>query len=156
MSKKLIRVVIAHRFAGLRELVKELVLIEDAGLKSVGEADDFFDVFKVLETTLPDVLLIEVKLRYDESTMDNIDLIREKFPDLKIIIFTYNFRVDLMLEFIDKADAYISTSVEADELIRVIRIVEEGGTYFTFPERYGQSPDEYIMDLFLSSLRYKL
>ena len=156
MSEKLITVVHADCFRDLREFVKEQVLTEDVGMKCVGEADDFFDVFKILETIFPDVLLIEDKLRYAETTMDNINLIRGKFPYLKIIILTRNFDLSSMLEFINKADAFISTKIEPDELIQVIRIVVGGGTYFTFPKGIEQTLDEYIMELFLSSLSYKL
>jgi DNA-binding NarL/FixJ family response regulator len=126
-----IAVFYAERHTMFRIGIREL-LAKEPDIKYVGESDTFEDLFRTLDETPPDILLIDHKL-LDGQTIDNIDFIRYNHPNLKVIMLTICYGTDFMLRFIGKIDAFIGKNIESNKIAGVIRKVYSGETYFTVP-----------------------
>jgi len=103
-------------------LQRMLELEED--LEVVGEAGDAREALTGVETLLPEIVLMDIKM----GTTDGIQLtrqLREKQPNLNIIMLTlYDEYLTQAIEA--GAVGYLLKDIKRDELIRAIRAVKEG------------------------------
>jgi DNA-binding NarL/FixJ family response regulator len=82
----MVRVVVAEDFAPLRELLElRFALIED--LKLVGQAEDGQTALELVDTTQPDVVLLDLALP-GMNGHEVIAHLRERHPKIDIVVLT--------------------------------------------------------------------
>jgi two-component system response regulator NreC len=127
---KPLRVLIAddHRLirAGLR-----LVIEKEQGLSVVGEADDGRQAVALAEKHKPDVAVLDISMP-NLNGIEAARLIREVLPDTQIVMLSMHSDEAYVLRALKAgARAYLlKDSAEAD-LVRAIRAVAEGKSFFS-------------------------
>ena len=110
--------------AGLRAL-----LLEDIAFNLVGEAVGGYEAIEMVETTHPDVLILDLSM----PDLDGISVTRKlkpRYPDLKILILTLHEDEALLKEAIKSgASGYILKRAAEAELLSAIRIILRGDLY---------------------------
>jgi DNA-binding NarL/FixJ family response regulator len=105
------------------------VLLGRAGLEVVGSAANVAGAIDLVEHTLPDLALVDIRLP-DGS---GIDLTREllaRWPALAVILYTGLADADLLYDGLDSgARGYALKAGTMDELLTAIRLVSNGGSY---------------------------
>ena len=80
----------------------------------------------------PDLIILDIRLP-ELNGLDILRLIKEKFPQIKILI--YSGLVDpqsIKNAKCGKADGYIVKSYGLEEIAKAIKAIEAGGTYFSY------------------------
>jgi len=124
-----LRVVLADDHEIFRNGFKILFDKQDE-IELVGEAEDGKQLFEITATHLPDVVITDIQM----PRMDGIEacrLLQEAFPEIPVIaLSTFNddsYIID-MLEA--GARGYILKNTNRAELIRAVKAVKEGDTYY--------------------------
>jgi DNA-binding NarL/FixJ family response regulator len=107
----------------VREGLRRMLELE-ADLNVVGEASDAQEALPQVESLLPEIVLMDIKM----SGGDGIELTRQlkqKYPDCSVIMLT------LYDEFLTQAIeagavGYLLKDIKREELVRAIRSVREG------------------------------
>ncbi len=63
------------------------VIAQEAGLEVCGEADDRFDALRVVDATLPDLVMVDLTLK-NSSGLDLIKDLKVMHPDVKILVIS--------------------------------------------------------------------
>ncbi len=104
---------------------------EGPGLTVVGEADTCAGAVEKARETLPDIVLLDLKLP-DGSGLDTVAAIGEECPFSKIIVLTVVEDEDALLLALKRgAQGYLLKGISSSELVRVVRAVASGETYVT-------------------------
>ena len=103
------------------------------GFEFIGEADTFADLHYQLSLRQPEILIISHKL-LDGFTIDHIDGIREKYPAMKILIFTIVNGVENLLRFVGKVDGFLGKSATEEEIYAAISEVANGNSFISVSE----------------------
>jgi DNA-binding NarL/FixJ family response regulator len=123
-----IRVLIADDHAIVRAGLRAL-LLEEAEFDLVGEAVGGYEAIELVETTNPDVLILDLSM----PDLDGISVTRKikpQFPDLKILILTLHEDKALLKEAIKVGAAgYILKRAAETELISAIRVILRGDLF---------------------------
>lgn len=108
------------------------VLLHDkTSFNVIGEAANGRDLMKKLEKEQPDVLLLDINMP-DMSGLDVMPMIKERYPDLKVLVFSMHDDADYIKDMLQSgAKGYVLKSVRKDELKRAIRTVAVGDTYLS-------------------------
>ncbi len=120
----------ADRFKILRHGVKMMLDRHSTRFTLIGDADTFASLYHQLRLREPAILIISHKL-LDGFTIDHIESIREKYPRLKIVIFTMVCGVETLLKFVGKVDGFIGKAANEEEFNTAISEVAEGNPYIT-------------------------
>ncbi len=95
-------------------------------IEIVGVAYDGMEALALVERTRPDVVLMDVRM----PVMDGVKatkLIRERFPDTKIVILTTFDDDDYVFQALQNgAVGYILKNIESEELITALKAVSAG------------------------------
>ncbi|MDW3220755.1 MAG: response regulator transcription factor [Acidimicrobiales bacterium] len=113
------------------ELVREglrAVLERETDMEVVGEAGTAADGLRLIESTRPDVALIDLMLP-DGDGLDVCRGIKERLPKVASVILTSYSNDDVLLSAI-RADAagFLLKRTAGTELVRSIRVVHGGGS----------------------------
>lgn len=109
---------------GFREL-----LSEDASIQISFESGNGDDALEQLRAKPCDVLLLDISLP-GKSGVDVLRSVRQRYPDLKVLILTGFPEESYALAMIrNGANGYLCKDCEADELLRAIHIVSQGRRY---------------------------
>lgn len=163
-----IRVLLADDHKLIRDAIQShLSKCED--IKVVGQAADGGEVLEILKETDIDVLLLDINM----EGMDGMECARrmhEEHPGVHVIILSmYDNSLYIRQMMKNGVKGYLLKSADESEIIRAIRAVSEGNTFydnsvidvvmksFGEPERTGPGPDEVkltpreeeIMDLII-------
>ncbi len=124
----MIRVLIADDHAIVRTGLRALITSESS-LELVGEATGGYEAIEMVNTTHPDVLLLDLSM----PDLDGIAVIRKlkpQAPDLRILILTIHEDEALLREALRSgASGYVLKRAAEAELISAIRIVMRGDLY---------------------------
>ncbi len=105
------------------------VLSEFPQVKFVGEAESAEEALSKLEQAKPDVLLLDLGL----PGMNGIDMaqeVRQKWPDLKIIILTsHSEETEVVAALGAGAQAYVLKDVKPERLVHIIETVADGAVW---------------------------
>lgn len=122
------RLVIADDHELLREGVKK-ILRSAAGLRVVGEAADLEQALALVEQQLPDVLVLDISLPGHDG-LEGLAEVRRRFPHLRVVMLSmYGEERYAVPALKAGAAGYITKTMAAEELVKAIRKVMEGGTY---------------------------
>ncbi len=129
MAKKH-RIVIAEDHTILRDGLHSL-LSSEPDLEVVGEAGNGRDAIRLVETVLPDLVLMDLSMP-KMSGMDAIREIKKHLPAIKVITLTVHKTEEYILATLQAgADGYVLKDATHTELMMAIRSVLAGKTYLS-------------------------
>ncbi len=109
------------------------ILDNNENYEVIFEAENKITTLKILETQLPEIIIIDLKIAPEKETL-LIEIIRKKYPNIKIIVLTtfYNTSfINLMTRI--GINAFLSKQINNDELYHAINTVHEKRIYPTEP-----------------------
>jgi DNA-binding NarL/FixJ family response regulator len=118
-----------------QELCQSLkVLINGTeGLECVGDYNNSEQAIKNLENDQPDVILMDINLP-GMSGIDAVGIIKNKKPDIEIIMLTIHEDNESVFESLKKgASGYLVKNVEPANLLNAIKEVKAGGAPMSMP-----------------------
>lgn len=115
-----------HRM--MREGLHQLLEV-DGDIKVVAEAADGLECLSLLESSRPDVILLDINMpRLDGMT--TLKRIRESFPDQKVILVTIHNEVEYLYRAYNiGVNGYVLKDSGSVALKKAIRVVNDGGLY---------------------------
>ncbi len=123
-----IKVMIVDDHAMIREGIRQLLEF-DGDIEIIAEASDGEECLKILENTIPQVLLLDINM----PNKNGIDVLKEiKCTDLpiKILILTVHDEVDYLMKAVDiGVDGYLLKNSSSAELRNAIEVVLRGEMY---------------------------
>ena len=126
----------------------KVLLMNLSDIKVIGEVSSGRELFNLLLTIKPDVVLMDITLP-KMSGIVITEKLRSEFPDIKVIMLTASVN-DKSISDSFKAGAlgYLPKNIKQEELIEAIREVYKGNEYI------AKSTSKIISDKFLN--RYKV
>lgn len=122
---RMIRVAICDDHVMVREALASVIEHED-GVHIVGIADSLASSNALIETEVPDVLVMDVRLD-GESGLDVARSVVANYPDVKIVMLTsFNSDEALVSAYELGASAFVLKSGSSDALVQTIRDVASG------------------------------
>lgn len=122
---RMIRVAICDDHVMVREALASVIEHED-GVHIVGIADSLASTNALIETEVPDVLVMDVRLD-GESGLDVARSVVANYPDVKIVMLTsFNSDEALVSAYELGASAFVLKSGSSDALVQTIRDVASG------------------------------
>ena len=126
----MIRVVIVDDHELIREGVKKIIR-SSTGMQVVGEAGAFSAAVLEIERTKPDLVVLDISLP-DRSGIQGITDMRQQFPSLPVLVLSMYPEERYALRAIKAGAAgFITKTMAAEELVRAIGKVMEGGNYIS-------------------------
>jgi DNA-binding NarL/FixJ family response regulator len=126
---KPIKIAIADDYTIYREGLK-IGLVQDENLEVMLEAADGEDLIKGIETDMPDVIIMDLKMPVMDG-MEATKLIKKKYPDMKILVVTMYDDEKFVIHLMEiGANGYLLKNAEAEEIRKAIYSVHETGYYF--------------------------
>ncbi|MCF2501827.1 response regulator transcription factor [Dyadobacter sp. CY107] len=124
-----IRILVVDDHSVVRQGI--ITLLEDEeDLLIAGEASDGDEVWDMVETEAPNVVLLDLTM----PRMSGIDVIRQivpAFPDVKILVFSMHNNADYMISAATSgASGYLQKDTSRDEMLKAIRSIAKGELYF--------------------------
>ncbi len=127
MSK--IKIAIADDYKIFRDGLK-VGLSADENLDVMMEADNGEDLLKALETTIPDVILMDLKMPIMDG-MEATKAVRKKYPSIKVLVVTMYEDDKFIIHMMENgANGYLLKNAESEEIRKSIYAVHENGYYF--------------------------
>lgn len=123
----MIKILIADDQELIRESLK-IILDMNNDIKVIGLAEDGQKVLDQLEKTLPDIILMDIRMPEIDGVLCT-KIVKEKYPDVKIIILT-TFDDDEYVFYALKygASGYLLKGCSVQELTSAIHTVMNGGS----------------------------
>lgn len=134
-----IRVLIADDHTVVRSGVR-LLLEAEPDMDVVGEARDGHEALALVETTQPDIVLMDVAM----PGMDGMEATRQiktNWPDIFVLALTMHRSDEYFFEMLKAgASGYVLKGAETGDLIQAVRIVSRGEVFLypTMAERLVQ------------------
>ncbi len=113
-----------------RDLAEEIasVLKTDEGLEVVGIAYDGFDALEQMKSTIPDVVLLDIRMPNMNGVVAT-QRIKTEYPDVKVLILTTFDDSDYILSAINNgASGYLLKDIGGDALIEAVKNAHAGDT----------------------------
>jgi DNA-binding NarL/FixJ family response regulator len=127
---KNIRVCLFEDNTQLRESLFNLIDASD-GFVCVGSFANCDDVIQKISSVKPEVILMDIELP-GMNGIDAVGLIKEKFPDVKILMETIFEDDDKVFQSIcNGAEGYILKNTPPEEILDAIKEIHEGGAPMT-------------------------
>ncbi len=125
----MIKVIIVDDHTLFREGLRRMLQLED-DIEVVGEAEEGLKALGLAKVYHPDVAFIDIALP-GLNGLKVTKLIKESFPDIKVIILSVYERIDYIRDAQKfGASAYLDKDVSSQVLLDVLRRVAKGETYF--------------------------
>ena len=122
------KVVIVDDHSMVREGLKQLLELEGE-VQVIGEAGDGIECLKLLETTVPQVLLLDINMP-NMNGLEVLERLKEDKVDVKIIILTVHDEIEFLLKAVDIGiNGYLLKESDSSELKKAISHVIKGETY---------------------------
>lgn len=107
------------------------LLENEENITILGMAPNGKDVLKIVETSLPDILLLDISM----PEMDGIEvtkIIKQQFPSVKILILSTHSSMQMISRLIRMGvDGYLLKNAEKKELLYAINTINKGQSYFS-------------------------
>ncbi len=125
----MITVAIAEDHQSLVDGISLLLKYEEL-ISVIGTANDGEALLDIVRKKKPQVVLTDIKMpKIDGIAATRI--IKREFPETKIIAFTMFSQEDAVTQMLDAgASGYLLKSSPLEEVLRAIKVVTEGDTFF--------------------------
>jgi DNA-binding NarL/FixJ family response regulator len=115
----------------------KLLLSGYSDIEVVAEASDGHEFLQILENTPADIILLDIEMPEMNGIEATITAIA-KYPDLKVISLSMYGEEEYYYKMIDAGvKGFILKSSDITEVIKAIKSVIEGGTYFSSDVLYN-------------------
>lgn len=129
-----VTVVIADDHLAMRAGL-QLLLSEDPGIRCVGEAISGEEIIPLIETTRPDVLLLDLSMPQLKDTPAFVRRLRADYPAVEILVITSHDDVGLISALLKAGVRGFMNKAEMDSmddsLVQAVRQVARGEPYLT-------------------------
>jgi len=123
-----IRIVLADDHVMVRRGIRQFLEDAPANHEVVAEANDGAEATSLVETHQPDVAVLDIRMP-EITGVDATRQIKKRFPQVRVLILTaYDDDPYVFALLQAGADGYVLKTADADELVRAVRIVHQGGT----------------------------
>jgi DNA-binding NarL/FixJ family response regulator len=107
------------------------ILEGEKDIEVVGEAGDGRAVMSLLEKVVPDVILMDISMG-DAGGLAASQLIQKQFSNIKILALSMHQESIYIIKMLEAgAKGYLLKNAGGTEMIRAIRVVNEGNTYYS-------------------------
>lgn len=101
----------------------------DQGIEIAGEAETAGEAMDAIPASPPDVVLLDINLP-DRSGLEVLREMRQRFPDLPVVILTMHDDPEYVEEAVRAGAAgYLVKNASRDEVVRAVRAAFTGGAY---------------------------
>jgi len=139
-----IKIILVDDHQMFRDGVKS-VLSDEENIDIVGEVGNGKDLFKLLESTRPDLIITDISMP-DISGIEVAKSISENYSDIKILILSMHSNEEFITKALSVgANGYLPKDTAMSELLEAIHTIYKGENYF----------NKEISDTILKSLRNK-
>ena len=129
-SGRKLRLLLVDDHALVREGIRSS-LVHFSSIKPVGEAANGKEALRKCKELRPDVVLMDLNMP-EMSGLEATPLIREKFPETKIIALTVHDNKEYIFKILRAgAHGYVLKDTSPEELVRAIESVARGGAFFS-------------------------
>lgn len=119
---------IADDHSMVREGLKQLLEL-DGDIVVTGEASDGVECLKLLESNVPQVLLLDINMP-NMNGLEVLEKIKEQKIDTKVIILTVHNEIEYLLKAVEIGiDGYMLKDSDSNELKKAISSVIQGESY---------------------------
>ncbi len=106
------------------------MLDAEGDFQVVGEAEDGHAALTLAEELQPDILLIDISMP-GPSGIEVTRILKQKLPAIRVLVLTmYDDAATMREAMAAGARGYVPKRMAVDELVKAIRIVAAGGTYW--------------------------
>ncbi len=130
--EKNIRVIHADDHKLVRDAVARIIREEANHIKIVAGVASYEELFSALKTIPVDLLILD-GLIIGGYPGKYLPVIREKYPNLKILLLWLDAGETSLTKWINLIDGQLNLNVNKEELILAIEKIMNGETYFTMP-----------------------
>lgn len=121
-------IMIADDHSMVREGLKQLLEL-DGDIVVTGEASDGVECLKLLESNVPQVLLLDINMP-NMNGLEVLEKIKEQKIDTKVIILTVHNEIEYLLKAVEIGiDGYMLKDSDSNELKKAISSVVQGESY---------------------------
>ncbi|SDB64764.1 two component transcriptional regulator, LuxR family [Flavobacteriaceae bacterium MAR_2010_188] len=125
----MIKVAIAEDHQSLIDGITLLLEYED-DIRIVGSANDGEEIWEVIETKIPDVVIVDIRM----PKVDGIALtkrIKEEFPKIRVLAFTMFDQPDAVERMVEAGvDGYVLKNSPLQNILLAIRSLYRGERFF--------------------------
>jgi len=125
-----IKIILVEDHQIVRDGIKSL-LANSIDIEIVNEAENAYELFEILKTDLPDIILLDISL----PTMSGIEIAKiltRDFPSIKILMLSMYTSEDFVFNALKAGiKGYLPKNITRDELILAINEVYKGNEYFS-------------------------
>lgn len=124
-----IRIILTEDHQILRDGIKALIASENIDI--TGEASTGEELWKLLEMSQPDIILMDISLP-DTTGIELTALLREKYPDIKVLILSM-FMDESFIKQAIKAGAkgYLHKNTTREEILTAINTIYAGVDFYS-------------------------
>jgi DNA-binding NarL/FixJ family response regulator len=123
---KPIRIIIAEDHAMIRQMMADF-LHQQEGMTMVGEAANGEELLALLNSRTADLVLLDLHMPVMNGAQA-LDVIKERYPDLKVVVISMDFGPFLLEEYIRRgAHGFIPKGCDIEVLLRAIYDVKAYG-----------------------------
>ena len=124
----MIKIMLVDDHEMVREGIKQLIEF-DGDIKVIAQASKGEDCLKLLQSELPDIILLDVNM----IGMNGIDVLKEirrnRIP-VKVAMLTVHNEVEYLVSLVDiGVEGYILKDSSSAELVKAIKHIYQGETY---------------------------
>lgn len=131
-ADRAIRVLIADDHAVVREGIRHVLAFED-GFEVVGEAANGAEAVDLAAALQPDVIVLDLTMPV-LTGLQAATRILERVPDARILVLSIHDHEEYILQSVRAgAQGYLRKDSSPSELRGAIRVIHEGGTFFSAP-----------------------
>lgn len=154
-----IKIVIADDHKLIRDGITTLLRMDEQ-FEVIGEANDGEELIALLDSCLPDVVLVDITMP-KMNGIDAVAKLKKINPNLRFIILTMHEEGEYVMKSIKSgANGYLLKNSDFEELQKAIRTVVDGGKYYNsvisnlmienlsnITESKGEKPDLTVREI---------
>ena len=124
-----IRIILTEDHQILRDGIKALIASEN--IEIIGEATTGAELWTLLDTLLPDIILMDISLP-DTTGIELTAQLKQKFPDIKVLILSMFMDESFIKQSIKAGvNGYLHKNTTREEILAAIHSIYNGRDFFS-------------------------